>query len=387
MVGFEGTTNIGPVLEVTTCYLQSKYAVEIRIESLNEDTSHSWVRISHGLKKLATELSNKEGRRQRAGKPLRRSLKKIALKKRMFLACASRSKAEAKTTKLHLCLLIHKKLYLSVKDLGLMLSQDLIRISLSQCENDWVLFFVMVIYLEKKMERDWKDDLRYECEHSQYWSDDVWKSKDGRRRRATRKDINIVLTRQGQENSSWPSSARSFRTQSNWSCTSRDNVLIPNNFFEYICPHGMRYQFTLHHKFKIDRREDKNFGPGKTDGIVLRLWIQWIRNTKDPYEIDSTAPRPLHGTSRIRGKRHQDSVLGPIYNLLNGEDRSFYQTESNAIFLYDTLPAYCIQKVVVMEIWRKIIYEKVYMSTSTSPKDFLQKWLDERVGFNSCWKP
>ena len=37
---------IGPVLEVTTSYLQGKYGVEIRIESVNKDNSHSWVRIS-----------------------------------------------------------------------------------------------------------------------------------------------------------------------------------------------------------------------------------------------------------------------------------------------------------------------------------------------------
>ena len=52
------TQKIGPVLEVTTNYLQSKYGVEIRIESVNKDNSHSWVRISHGLNKLVTDLSN-----------------------------------------------------------------------------------------------------------------------------------------------------------------------------------------------------------------------------------------------------------------------------------------------------------------------------------------
>ena len=41
-----GNTKIGPVLEVTTCCLQGKYGVEIRIMSINEDKSHSWVRIS-----------------------------------------------------------------------------------------------------------------------------------------------------------------------------------------------------------------------------------------------------------------------------------------------------------------------------------------------------
>ena len=55
-----GNTKIGPVLEVTTCCLQGKYGVEIRIMSLNKDNSHSWVRISHGLNKLVTNLNNNE---------------------------------------------------------------------------------------------------------------------------------------------------------------------------------------------------------------------------------------------------------------------------------------------------------------------------------------
>ena len=53
-------TKIWPVLEVTTSYLQSEYGVEIRIESINKDHSLSWVRISHGLNKLLTDLSNNE---------------------------------------------------------------------------------------------------------------------------------------------------------------------------------------------------------------------------------------------------------------------------------------------------------------------------------------
>ena len=53
-------TKIGPVLEVTTCCLQGKYGVEIRIKCMNKDNSHSWVRISHGLHKLVTDLNNNE---------------------------------------------------------------------------------------------------------------------------------------------------------------------------------------------------------------------------------------------------------------------------------------------------------------------------------------
>ena len=68
-VGFEGIPNLGPVLEVTTSNLQDFYGVEIRIESVNKDNSHSWVRISHGLNKLVTDLIDKSVRRQRAGDP------------------------------------------------------------------------------------------------------------------------------------------------------------------------------------------------------------------------------------------------------------------------------------------------------------------------------
>ena len=55
-----GNTKIDSVLEVTTCYLQDKYGVEIRIMSIGKDNSHSWVRISHGLNKLVKILNNNE---------------------------------------------------------------------------------------------------------------------------------------------------------------------------------------------------------------------------------------------------------------------------------------------------------------------------------------
>ena len=55
-----GNTKIGPELEVTTCCLQGKYGVEIRMESVNKVHSHSWVRIYHGLNKLVADLGNKE---------------------------------------------------------------------------------------------------------------------------------------------------------------------------------------------------------------------------------------------------------------------------------------------------------------------------------------
>ena len=46
---------IGLVLEVTTCFQQFKYGIEIRIKSVNQDDSHSWVRISYGTVKYVID--------------------------------------------------------------------------------------------------------------------------------------------------------------------------------------------------------------------------------------------------------------------------------------------------------------------------------------------
>ena len=55
-----GNTKTGPVLEVTKCCPPGKHGVEIRMESVNKDISHSWVKIYHGLNKLVTDLINRE---------------------------------------------------------------------------------------------------------------------------------------------------------------------------------------------------------------------------------------------------------------------------------------------------------------------------------------
>ena len=99
-------TKIGPVLEVTTSYLQGKYGVEIRIESVNKDHSHSWVSISHGLNKLVTNLNKKE-QDDNDQETSEMHFEHYVLKSNAR-AFSSRSKAESKTTKTYFCQLIHK---------------------------------------------------------------------------------------------------------------------------------------------------------------------------------------------------------------------------------------------------------------------------------------
>ena len=52
-------TKIGLVLQVTTNYHQGKLRIEVRIDSLSLDGSHSCVRISNGLNTFVTDLTEK----------------------------------------------------------------------------------------------------------------------------------------------------------------------------------------------------------------------------------------------------------------------------------------------------------------------------------------
>ena len=90
-----GNTKIGPVLEVTTSYLPGKCGVEIRIKSVNKDHSHSRVRISRGMNKLVTDLSNNKENDNNEQETSEIQFEDFALKTNV-LAFSNRSKAKAK---------------------------------------------------------------------------------------------------------------------------------------------------------------------------------------------------------------------------------------------------------------------------------------------------
>ena len=51
----QGNMRIGPILEVTTSFQNYKHGIEIRIWSVGQDNSQSWVRISHGTNKYVID--------------------------------------------------------------------------------------------------------------------------------------------------------------------------------------------------------------------------------------------------------------------------------------------------------------------------------------------
>ena len=128
-------------------------------------------------------------------------------------------------------------------------------------------------------------------------------------------------------------------------------------------------------------REDK-FQEGKDRQYSLRLWIPWTRNTKIRTSFDLTKPR-LAWYKQKTWKRHQDTVYWVDIQLAQRKGSKFYQTRCDAIILCDTLPAYCISKVVVMESGG-IVYEKVYVSLRPPPtisfKDnWMKKWIQKKL--------
>ena len=146
----------------------------------------------------------------------------------------------------------------------------------------------------------------------------------------------------------------------------QDNVSTPDNFLEYTKSYRMCNQFTLHHKFRTDTGRTKFFTAVNP----------MDKEHKDPYKLDLTQPR-LAWYKQKTWRRHQDTVYWVDRQLAQRKGLKFYQTRSNAIILYETLPAYCIPTVVVMESG-EIIYEKVYVSPRPPPKiSFKDNWMQE----------
>ena len=159
-----------------------------------------------------------------------------------------------------------------------------------------------------------KDDLQKYFLHCHHWSDDKWKKNMAGG--GGGKDTSIVLIRQEQSCTS-----ELFKVHSGRSLidpTLQDNVVIPSNFFQYI----------------------------------------------------------YHVGCAINSHSIINSGLIDI-NLALKKGLKFYQTRSNANILHETLPAYCIPKVVRMETG-EVKNEKVKASPRPTPKISLKHdWMKE----------
>ena len=171
-------TKIGPVLEVTTSFLQGEYGVEIRIESVNKDNAHPWVGISHGLNKLVTDLSNNKEDDNNEQETSEMQFEDFALKTNV-LAFSNRSKAKAKPQRRTPACSSTRTVPISERSwtdiepenyssitypVSKQLSTFLRHGDLPREEDGAIEFWRL------------KDYLRNDFVHSQHWSDEKWKS-------------------------------------------------------------------------------------------------------------------------------------------------------------------------------------------------------------------
>ena len=221
-----GNINIGPVLEVATCCLHGKYGVQIRIMSMNKDTSHSWVRISHGSNKLVTNLNNNEQETSEV------QFEEYALKLNASdFACGSKAKAKRQRRELASSstrtIPIGERNWIDVEPGKYSISDyevskkliHLLRHGSLPRENDGAIEFWRI-----------KDDLQKNFRHCHQWSDDKWKESmaaGGNKKRyqyCTESSGTILYLRALQGHS-----GRNLVDPS-----LQDNVVIPGDFFQCI---------------------------------------------------------------------------------------------------------------------------------------------------------
>ena len=208
-----------------------------------------------------------------------------------------------------------------------------------------------------------KDYLRNDFVHSQHWSDEMWKSTMARGG-GNKKRFQYCTYPSGQE-ILFLQALQGHSGRNPIDPELQDNVLIPDNFFEYL----------YHIGCAINLHSITNSGliPGgqilsKRQTVFFTSVDPLNKGHRDPNKIDLEAPR-LAWYHQKKWKKHQNAVYCVDIKLARKKGFTFFQTRSNAIIFYDTLPAHCSPKAIMMET-AEIIYEKVCV-TSASSEDFL----------------
>ena len=147
--------------------------------------------------------------------------------------------------------------------------------------------------------------------------------------------------------------------------TLQDNVLIPNDFFEYTCHVGCAVNL---HSITNSGLISGGQNLSKRQTVLFLPVNPMDKEHKDPERIDLEAPR-LAQYMHTAWKKHQNTVYWVDTNLAQKKGLKFYQFRSNAIILHNTLPAYCIPKAIKMETGES--YTQKYMNHLDRLRRFL----------------
>ena len=155
--------------------------------------------------------------------------------------------------------------------------------------------------------------------------------------------------------------------------TLQDNVLIPNNFLEYIYHIGCA--ISLHSITNSGLTAGGQNSSRERQTVFFTAVNPMNKDHRDPHELDLTKPR--FASYKQKWKRHEETVYRVDVQLAHRKGLKFCQTRCNAIIFNDTPPAYRIPKVIMMEPG-EIIYEKGNASPRLHPKiSFKDNWMKE----------
>ena len=344
-----------------------KLRPEIRIWSLSEDNTHSWVRISHGSNKFVMD-SNNNDTEVPEDQPEEHALQ---LKVKDF-ACRSKAKAKPQRRKpagsSSRIVPMDRRSWIDIEPGNYSLSAyevskkiiHLLRHSQQvQREDDGAVHSGELKNIFRINLHKFLIGLTIVGKH-------VWQQEEEQKRSfqyCTDSSGTILYFRALQGHS-----GRNLIDPS-----LQDNVVIPSGFFQHFYHIGCG--FNLHSII------NSGLIPGgqnssKRQTVFFLPVDPGDKGHKDPEKIDLSVPRRaqyLHNA----WKRHQDPVFWVDIDLAIQKGLTFYQTRSNAIILQETLPAYCIPEVVRMKAG-EVLYEKVSMSLRLPPKISLKhEWIRE----------
>ena len=352
----QGNMRNGPVLEVTTSFQNFKYGIEIRIWSVNQDNSQSWVRISYGTIKYVVD-SNQDNTKIPAD-PQEDQVPQTSTS-----VVAARSKAKAKPQQREpvdtpSIIPMHERRWIDIEpseqtlaayDLSKKVISLLRHNQTLQREKDGAIEFYRIKFY-----------LRNHSSQVQHWSDDRWKAclaaGGGSKRRY----------QYCSDNSGRTFYHRALQGHSGNNLidpTLQDNVVIGSGIFQHIYHIGCA--------FNLHSVTNNGLIPGGQD-LSRRQTVFFLpvdprdESHRDPEHIDFSVPRRARYVHSA-WKRHQDAVFWVDINLAIREGLTFYQTRSNAIILQGTLPAYCIPKVERLKTG-EVLYERPYLSPRPPPK-------------------
>ena len=337
----QGNMRIGLVWEVTTSFQHFKYGIEIRIWSVGQDNSQSWVRISYGTNKYV--IDSIQDNTEIPADPQEEQVSQTSVK-----VIAARSKAKAKPQKREpvdtpSIIPMHERRWIDIEPSEHSLAAyevskkviNLLRHNQTvQREDDGAIQFWRI-----------KFHLRNQFSQVQHWLDDRCLAAGG----GTKRRYQYCS-----DNSGTILYLRAPQAHSGHDLIDpllQDNVIIQMRFFQHIYHIGCAFNL---HSIINNGLILGGQNSSKRQTVFFLPIDPRDKGHQDHAKIDLNVPRRaryVHSAWR----KHQDAVFWVDIDLAIEEELTFYQTRSNAIILQGTLPAYCIPKVARIEDWRSFV--------------------------------